>query len=181
MQACLDLLQNDPDFHIAINLSAIHFQSNRIHDLALNLCNRHQLKPNQIIFELTERSLVDVDSSNIIKIMHDMHESGFKLAIDDFGTGYSSLSYLKHFDFDYLKIDKLFVSAIGTGAITESLNASIIAMAKNLHYKIIAEGIETEQQYQYLKNQGVEFAQGWLFAKALPIEELKEYMTKQDN
>ncbi len=105
---------------------------------------------------------------------------GYTLAIDDFGTGHASINYLRHFPFDYLKIDKLFITAIGTGAVTEALNQSIIQLAKNLKLSIIAEGVESKAQLNYLKTNHVYLVQGWYFAKAMPIERLPTFL-KGDN
>lgn len=177
---CQSILAQNSDFHLAINLSSVHFQNELLFKRAFLLCEKYKIKPEQIIFELTERHLIDMTNQTINKVMNYLHKTGFKLAIDDFGTGYSSLSYLKHFKFNFLKIDKLFVSAIGTGAITETLNDSIIAMAKVMNYDIIAEGIENHQQSDYLKNKGVKLGQGWLYSKPLPIDKLRQFLSEQN-
>ncbi|MEN8108070.1 MAG: EAL domain-containing protein, partial [Pseudomonadota bacterium] len=98
------------------------------------------------------------------------------IALDDFGTGYSSLSYISSFPLDYLKIDKSFVEAIGTDALTAGLVDSIIDMAKRLQLRIIAEGIETQEQANYLRKRGVDYGQGWFYSKALPVSALMEFI-----
>lgn len=108
--------------------------------------------------------------------MLELRNTGYSLAVDDFGTGHASISYLQHFPFNYLKIDKLFIQAIGTKAITESLNATIIHMAKDLKLHIIAEGVETAEQVEYLKKNEVYILQGWYFSKALSIEQLVDLL-----
>ncbi len=104
--------------------------------------------------------------------MHDLRIRGYSLAIDDFGTGHASIQYLQHFPFNYLKIDKIFIQAIGTGAITETLNQAIIHLAHHMELNIIAEGVETEEQLQFLLKNRINFMQGWYFAKALSYEYL---------
>jgi len=112
--------------------------------------------------------------------MNDLRAAGFLLAVDDFGTGHASISYLQHFPFNYLKIDQLFISAIGTGAITEVLNKSIIQMAKNLKLHIIAEGVETAVQIDFLQAHDVSLMQGWYFAPAMPIEQLLDFLNRSN-
>ena len=97
------------------------------------------------------------------------------MAIDDFGTGYSSLQYLQGLPLDALKIDKSFVDTVGKDTATSSVTSHIIGMAKALGLFTVAEGIEAEDQRDYLEGQGVDFGQGWLFAKALPASEFLAY------
>lgn len=100
---------------------------------------------------------------------------GYVVAIDDCSTGYSNLSYLQGFPLDALKIDNSFIDTIGTDSATSSLTTHIIDVAKTLHLNIIAEGIETQAQANYLLAQKVEYGQGWLFAKALPAEDFLNF------
>lgn len=166
------LLKKHPDFHLAFNLSALHFTEPLFFDKFNQLIKQFSIPPHQILLEITERELLDKNNSIFIGTMQKLRSQGYSLAVDDYGTGHASISYLQHFPFDYLKIDKIFVQAIGTNAITESLNDAIIQMAKGLNLIIIAEGVETEEQVTYLSNNGVQLLQGWYFSKAIPIEKL---------
>ena len=169
---CHHLLRTHKHFHLAINLSAIHFTHTYFLDSLRDLCRKHQISSQQLILELTERDLLTQNDSLLISKMNDLRLSGFSLAVDDFGTGYASIGYLQHFPFNYLKIDQLFIRAIGTGAITETLNQSIIQMAKNLKLNVIAEGVETLNQVDFLQSHGVNLMQGWYFASAMSMEQL---------
>lgn len=167
-----DFLKRHPDFHLAFNLSASHFSDIDFFTKFFELCTDFKIPATQIMLELTERELLDQDNSQLVIIMKDLRAKGYSLAIDDFGTGHASIKYLQHFPFNYLKIDKIFVQAIGTGAITETLNQAIIHLAKCLDLKIIAEGVETTGQIDFLRKKQVIFMQGWYFEKALSYEHL---------
>ncbi|GGI81371.1 EAL domain-containing protein [Legionella impletisoli] len=173
---CRHLLANHRDFYLGFNLSAAHFSHHDFFHRFEELCLTFQVKPSQILLEITERELISHGEPAITKKMKQLRSEGYSLAIDDFGTGHASISYLRHFPFNYLKIDKLFITAIGTGAVTEVLSHSIIQLARNLKLEIIAEGVESEKQVEYLKEKGVHLIQGWYFAKAMPIYELMPFM-----
>ena len=165
-------LEEERSFHIAINLSPCHFESERILRSTAHVFGYSAILPNQIIYEITERGLVKKDSGNARDVMTRLRARGSHIALDDFGTGYSSLSYIRSFPLDFLKIDKTFVDAIGTDALTAGLIDSIIDMAKRLELRIIAEGIETGEQADYLRARGVDFGQGWYYSKGMPAREV---------
>lgn len=173
-----EILNHDPNFHIAINLSSKHLQSSKIIQTTLDACQNNNIKPNQIIFEVTEREWVEVDDPKIVKIMKAIRQAEISLAIDDFGTGFANLNYLQNYHFNYLKIDKLFINAIGTGAITEHIVDSIIDMAQKLKLTVIAEGLENQSQELYLKAKNVALAQGWYYSKAINREQLEGFLSQ---
>ena len=126
-----------------------------------------------IKLEITERALVNSDTARML--IHDLRDLGHDIAIDDFGTGYSSLSYLQSFELDLLKIDKTFVDAIETGAATSQVIVHVIEMAKSLHLRLVAEGVETRAQVAWLARHGVDFGQGYLFSRPLPLADFIAY------
>lgn len=159
-----------PHFHLAINVSAADLNSEETVDLLSELISRTGARPHQIIIEATERGFMKAEVAR--PVIGEIRGRGAAVAVDDFGTGYSSLSYLESFDLDYLKIDKSFIDSIGTDAATGHVIYHIIGMARSLKLRMIAEGIETEKQATALRELGVEFAQGWLFAKPMPLAQL---------
>lgn len=159
------LLNADPTLHIAINLAPIHMSDHRIVEDARAALARYGVRPSQILFELTERGLIDDPGCR--EVVEALGQLGSEVALDDFGTGYSSLAYIDKFKLDYLKIDKAFVSAIGTASPSVRLTDIIIEMATSLNLKLIAEGVETAEQAAYLRTRGVTYAQGWHFSKPL--------------
>lgn len=172
------LLQTRKDLHIAINLSAIDLEKPETSRLLRDLIQKMNVQPENLIVEATEGGFMQADVAR--RIMDDIHALNIRIAIDDFGTGYSSLSYLEKFRLDYLKIDKSFVDTIGGETATSHVARHIIEMAKALKLEMIAEGVETEAQLKYLQQRGVQYAQGWYFAKAMPFAEFATYVAKTE-
>lgn len=173
------LFSNYPHFHLAINVSAEDLYSNDILTSLRTLMLKTNAGPGNLIIEATERQIINL---NLLKqTLNAIHKLGIKVAIDDFGTGYSNLSYLETLELDYLKIDKSFVDAVGTESSTSQVILHIIEMAKALNLKIIAEGVESKKQAEFMRDKGVQFAQGWLYSKPLPLEQVLLLQQKEKN
>ena len=156
---------------VAINISARQFQYRHFLEQLQALVNKTGVNPKYIELEITE-SLIMENAEHSIGIMKKLKEMGFSLAIDDFGTGYSSLSYLKEFPIDSLKIDQAFVKNLENDEDDKNIVAAIIDLAQHLKLKTIAEGVETEGQWQLLKNMKCDYIQGYYFSKPNRAEQL---------
>jgi sensor c-di-GMP phosphodiesterase-like protein len=159
---------------VSVNLAGADLASPLFVENLAALCSKYQIAPSRIELEITERSFVLGQSA--INTISRLREAGHLILIDDFGTGYSSLSYLHHLPVDLLKIDKSFVQALGSGAATHHVASHIVQMAKDLGLEVVAEGIETSDQAEILKEMGVEWGQGWLYAKAMPFDDLCKFL-----
>jgi diguanylate cyclase (GGDEF)-like protein/PAS domain S-box-containing protein len=162
-----------PDFQVSINVSPMQFRRN-VRLLSAFIGHQQKLNvPGQsIVIEITEGLLLDA-TPHISEELLAFRDAGIQVAIDDFGTGYSSLAYLKKFDIDYIKIDRSFVSNLTLAAEDRALCEAIIVMAHTLGMKVIAEGIETDEQRKLLTAVGCDFGQGYLFCKPLPAAEFE--------
>ena len=139
------------------------------------------LEGDHIELEFTESMLMH-DTMLTRKTLKSLRNAGVRFSIDDFGTGYSSLSYLKHFPLDTLKIAQNFIDGIGTDSGDASIIVAIIAMAKSLGLQVIAEGVETATQYQFLKQQNCDAIQGFWFSKPLEAAAFEALLTgRQDD
>jgi sensor c-di-GMP phosphodiesterase-like protein len=161
----LHLFPPRPSFYISINVAAEHFNGVTIIDDIRRLWLPAHPMPS-LMLELTERTALSEIQYEQIKTLKEM---GIMLAIDDFGTGHSSLSYLKKLSPDVLKIDRGFTAAIGTDAINATVTDTIITLAQRLKLKLVAEGVETAEQADYLRSRDVNALQGFYFAKPMPI------------
>lgn len=159
-----------PGAYLSINLSSVDLRSNDIVDWLQRLVTTPGIAPYNLVVEITEHSFIDPDRAQ--QIIGQIRAMGIRVAIDDFGTGFSSLSHLHNLSADYLKIDKVFVDAIGTDSVTSEVVLHIIEMARSLNLTLISEGVETPEQADYLREHGVQFAQGWLYSKAQPMADL---------
>ncbi len=154
---------------VAVNLSAIQFKNNRVLHSIPEAFARHELAPRYVEFELTE-SMVMSDPNAATRSLKQLKALGTQLSLDDFGTGYSSLAYLQRFPFDFVKIDRSFIAEVNTNPGNAAIATAIIAMAHSLHLRVVAEGVETEGQLQFLRKRHCDEIQGFYFSEAVPAE-----------
>jgi diguanylate cyclase (GGDEF)-like protein/PAS domain S-box-containing protein len=155
---------------VSVNLSARQFEQKNLSDAVHKILSATGVDPSMIEFEITE-SLLMSDPEAAARTLGSLRESGVRLSMDDFGTGYSSLGYLKRFPIDTLKIDRTFVHDITTDADGATLIRAIIHLAQNLRLKVVAEGVETEGQLAFLRSNGCDEMQGYLFSEPTEAEE----------
>lgn len=159
------------DFHLHVNISVKQLQQEHFVDDVKEILEQSKLDVRHLTLEVTESNMVDADN-HIMNNMKLLREHGVGIAIDDFGTGYSSLSYLHKLSFDCLKIDRSFIKDLTEANAPSSIAAIIMGMAQNMSVTVVSEGVETEGQAQILKDLGCQQAQGFLYAKPLPFEDL---------
>jgi len=159
-----------PDIKIAINLSAKQFQQANIFDMILTAIREAGIGLHNVALEITE-SMVMQNVHGSIEILSRLREKGISISMDDFGTGYSSLNYLKTLPIDVLKIDRTFVKDVTESKDDRAIASSIITLGHNLDMRIVAEGVETPDQRDFLFGQGCDMVQGYYFGKPLPAKE----------
>lgn len=169
--------QGLPPLRIAVNVSARQFLENSLIDQVASALQAAGLDPQWLELELTE-SLIMRDVEGAIERMHALKELGVSIAIDDFGTGYSSLSTLRRFPLSRLKIDRSFIADIPEKAGDMAITSAIVSLGRTLELEVVAEGVETEEQAQFLEGAGCEMFQGFLFAKPLPASEVGKLIAK---
>lgn len=177
-QACRQgrrwLDQGLPPIHIAVNVSARQLADPRFVERVETALEEEKLPPELLTIELTESLMQAGDRTT--SVLHSLREMGVQVAVDDFGTGYSSLSYLARLPIDYLKIDRAFVGYLPEDRSQASITRAIIAMAKSLELGLVAEGVETEAQRQFLLRHDCREGQGYLFSQPLPAAGLERYL-----
>jgi diguanylate cyclase (GGDEF)-like protein len=170
-QACSEAAKWPEHFHLAINVSAAQFKDRDFVQFVTNTLARFGLNPIRLEVEITESVLLGDDEATLATL-HQLHGLGVRIALDDFGTGYSSLSYLRSFPFDKIKIDRSFVKELGSRPDCVAVVRALATLADSLGMITTAEGVETEEQLEHLKNEGCAEAQGYLFGRPRPAGDL---------
>ncbi|MBA6243140.1 MULTISPECIES: putative bifunctional diguanylate cyclase/phosphodiesterase [Psychrobacter] len=165
--------------HVCINADAAEFSHPDFFDMVSTLLTENDVAAHQLHIEVTESSLIQ-RHDNVKKQLNSLRELGVRLALDDFGTGYASLSYLQEYPFDFIKIDKSFISNIETDRTQHAIVKAILDLAVALDMQVVAEGIETEQQRDVLLDMGCKIGQGYWFSKPVAADVATEMLIKQN-
>lgn len=165
-------LEQTKNLTLAVNVSAAQFKKHDFVNSISTLLNIHNIDPERLKLELTEAVVLE-DVADVVTKMHALKALGVRLSLDDFGTGYSSLSYLKQLPLDQIKIDQSFVRDIGTDPSDAVMVQTIINLSESFRLNVIAEGVETEAQLNFLKQNGCMAYQGYLFSKPVPLADFE--------
>ena len=177
-QACAWQAQGLSQIRVSVNLSVHQLRQGNLLSLVRQVLDETGLAAQYLELELTESQLLD-NVESVISTFQQLRDLGVKLAIDDFGTGYSSLSYLKRFPVDYVKIDQTFIRDLTPGSEDAAITRAIIVMAHSLDLKVVAEGVETQAQMDFLKDQRCDEIQGYLISKPVPAEQFAQLLHEQ--
>jgi diguanylate cyclase (GGDEF)-like protein len=160
-------------FKVAINISPVQFRRKDLLQHMLMILAQHDVSAEFIELEITEGAVMD-NVAKAIETMQALHYAGFQLAMDDFGTGYSSLSYLKRFPIQKVKIDRSFISDLENDDDSKSITTAIIQMSHSLGLHVLAEGVETEEQLNYLQDEKCDYVQGYYTGRPMPADDFIE-------
>src|SRR5690606_5770320 len=182
-RACQDgrrwLQDGHPPITVSVNVSASQLRFGRFASVLPRTLERTGFPARQLEIEITESSYIEREEE-VTPLLHKLREMGVSIAIDDFGTGYSSLAYLRDMPCDYIKIDRSFITDIPHDAKQCNLTSAIIGLAKSMSFKVVAEGVETKEQLDFLAAQGCDLVQGYYFAPALPKNELEALLERAE-
>ncbi|MFK8079986.1 MAG: putative bifunctional diguanylate cyclase/phosphodiesterase [Granulosicoccus sp.] len=163
--------------NIAVNISAVQFTDGNLLPMVSKALDDSQLRPESLELEITESAVMH-DPEEVICSLHELSKYGMKLAIDDFGTGYSSLAYLKKFPVNTLKIDRAFITDISSDNDDVAIVEAVLGLGKHFNMKVVAEGVEDEEQLNFLKSQGCDIAQGYYISKPLSSEQYQSWLER---
>jgi EAL domain-containing protein (putative c-di-GMP-specific phosphodiesterase class I) len=164
--------------HVALNTSAADYSSIDLADRVLDCLQAAGVPPSCLGIEVTETVLLGRDAELVGPALRKLSKAGISIALDDFGTGYASLSHLQEYPVDVIKIDQSFIRGIGSDAGSQAITSAVLGLGRSLGMTVIAEGVETLEQAELLRIAGCEQAQGFLFAKPLPGDEVPEFISR---
>lgn len=179
-RACLEAAAWPEGVRVAVNLSPLQFRVGNLLTTVMDALKHSGLPPKRLELEITETLLLE-KSSQVIATLHALRALGVRISMDDFGSGYSSLSYLRSFPFDKIKIDQSFVRGLSGDYELQAIVRSIISLGHGLGVTITAEGVETEAELNWLRSEGCNEAQGFLFSHARPNDEIIDMLASQSD
>ena len=162
---------------LSVNISSIQYNRQDFVPKVISLMSKYNMKPEELELEITESVLID-DFKSVISKMMELRDYGIKVSLDDFGTGFSSLSYLKGLPIDTLKIDKSFIDNITTDNSSWIIAETIISMSKRLGFETVAEGVETKEQYEKLKEISCDLIQGFYLGRPVEAKMIEELLIR---
>ncbi|MFN2362406.1 MAG: EAL domain-containing protein [Marinobacter sp.] len=165
---------------ISINLSPVQFHRHNLVELLARLNDQYRLKPGQLCVEITENVFLN-DPKDVIRQLREIRSMGMEVAIDDFGTGFSSLSYMRDMPVDKIKIDRTFVNGIVSNERDAAITRGTLSMVRELGMSVVAEGVETDEQFRLLKQFGCSAYQGFWYSRALSLEDLRTFTQTPEN
>ncbi len=177
-RACMDAALWPDDVRVAVNLSPVQFRVGNLMAVVMDALKQSGLPPERLEVEITETVLLE-KSDTVLATLHALRSLGLRISMDDFGTGFSSLSYLRSFPFDKIKIDQIFVRDLAANRDAQAIIRSIVSLGQGLGVTITAEGVETEAELSCLRAEGCHEAQGFLFSKARPHDEIVALLKAQ--
>ena len=175
--ACADAAKWPKDLRVAVNLSPIQFKSMNLVKVILGSLASSGLQASRLELEITEFVLLE-DNVKTLAMLHELRSLGVHIVMDDFGTGFSSLNYLRSFPFDKIKIDRSFIKDLSKGDNSAAIVKTIIGLAHALNIDVVAEGVETRQQLDFVVAQGCTEVQGFYFSEAKPIGSFKTVLNE---
>ncbi len=168
----------DHDFRVSVNLSARQFQQPDLLDMIRSAIEEAGVQPSALEVEITESNAMQ-NAENTMYLLRELKALGVRISMDDFGTGYSSLNYLKRFPIDTLKLDKSFIKDVTTDPSDAAIVSAVIRMAHSLNLQVVAEGVERDEQLDFLVRENCDTIQGFLFSPPLPVEQLESFVAQR--
>jgi EAL domain-containing protein (putative c-di-GMP-specific phosphodiesterase class I) len=167
--------QGLPPVRVAVNVSALQFLAKDFFTNVRSALHSTGVTPQNLELELTETVLMQ-DAESAVETLYSLKALGVQLAVDDFGIGYSSFSYLRKFPLDCLKVDRSFINDIAPGSDNATILSALISIGKSLNHRVVAEGVETQEQVHYLRGQGCNEGQGYFFSHPVMAHKFAEFL-----